>query len=109
MASETVTWTDADGVTHTRKVRKHHYLAHAAAYALTGGASGLVSAAMVASADAYNAQTRGRIAADRSKRGSKRDARRWADAKAKAAARLTVGGTCTLCGKPQCDGSRHLP
>lgn len=65
MAKETVTWTDASGVTHTRKVKKSNKFFHALAFTLTGGTSSIVTAAKVASDAAYNAQTRQRIKRDR--------------------------------------------
>jgi hypothetical protein len=63
-AKETVTWTDANGVTHTRRVKKANKLLHGLAFVATGGASGAVSAAKVAADAAYNAGTRQRIAKD---------------------------------------------
>ena len=106
MAKETVTWTDANGVTHTRKVKKASKLLHGLAFVATGGASGAVSAAKVATDAAYNAGTRQRIAKDM------RSARTPTPAKL---SQRTIDktrvepGTCKLCDRPDCDGTRHLP
>lgn len=64
MAKETVSWTDARGVTHTRKVKKSNKLLHLIAFTATGGASAVVSAGKMASDAAYNANTRQRISRD---------------------------------------------
>lgn len=111
MAKETVSWTDAKGVTHTRKVKKSNKLLHLFAFAATGGVSGVVTAAKAASDAAYNSQTRQRIDRDRQAsppvKSSKGALKSWQAAKTKAAA----GGraACILCDKPDCDGTRHLP
>lgn len=105
MAKETVTWTDASGVTHTRKVKKANKLLHGLAFIATGGTSGVVSAAKVAADATYNAGTRQRIARDMS-------------APTPPPVKLSQStidrsrvepGTCKLCDRPDCDGIRHLP
>lgn len=64
MAKETVSWTDARGVTHTRKVKRSNKLLHLIAFTATGGASAVVSAGKMASDAAYNARTNQRIDRD---------------------------------------------
>lgn len=103
MAKETVTWTDANGVTHTRKVKKANMLLHGLAFVATGGTSAAVSAAKVAADAAYNEGTRQRIAKDMGPRSSGKRSRRTVDK-----ARVEPG-TCKLCDKSDCDGTRHLP
>lgn len=100
MARETVTWTDANGVTHTRKVKKTRGLLHAIAFALTGGTSAVVSAPVIASNATYNAETKRRI--------GNRNASTAAGKLVKTSATTNPDGTCKLCSKPGCDGSRHV-
>lgn len=111
MAKETVSWTDAKGVTYTRKVKKSNKLLHLFAFAATGGASGVVTAAKAASDAAYNSQTRRRIDRDRqpspSVKPPKGALKSWQAAKARAA--VEGRAACILCEKPDCDGTRHLP
>jgi hypothetical protein len=97
MARETVSWTDANGVTHTRKVKKTRGLLHMIAFALTGGTSAVVSGPVIASNAAYNAETKRRLPT--------------VDKRTKyvrTSATTNPDGTCKLCDKPGCDGSRHV-
>lgn len=100
MARETVSWTDANGITHTRKVKKTRGLLHAVAFALTGGTSAVVSGPVMASNAAYNAETKRRI--------DNRNTRTPAGRLTKTSATTNLDGTCKLCSKPGCDGSRHV-
>ena len=100
MARETVSWTDAKGVTHTRKVKRASKLRHLFAFTATGGASAIVTAAKVASDAAYNEGTRQRIERDMKPARVSRKTRDRA---------RVEPGTCKLCDKPDCDGTRHLP
>lgn len=103
MAKETVTWTDANSVTHTRKVKKANMLLHGLAFLATGGASAAVSVPKVAADAAYNEGTRQRIAKDMRPRSPVKLSQRTRDK-----ARVEPG-TCKLCDRPDCDGIRHLP
>ena len=106
MAKETVTWTAANGVTHTRKVKKATKLLHGLAFVATGGASGAVSAAKVAADAAYNAGTRQRIA--KGMRPAPTPLPVKLSQRTIDKARVEPG-TCNLCNRPDCDGTRHLP
>lgn len=103
MAKETVSWTDANGVTHTRKVKKANMLLHGLALMATGGMSAPVGAAKVAADAAYNEGTCQRIARDMTPKLPLKLSERT-----RYKARVEPG-TCKLCDKPDCDGIRHLP
>jgi hypothetical protein len=113
MAKETVTWTDANGVTHTRKVKKANMLLHGLAFMATGGMSAPVSAAKVAANAAHNEGTRQRIAKDMRPRLPLKLSQRTRDPlklsqRTRDKARVEPG-KCKLCDRPDCDGIRHLP
>jgi hypothetical protein len=55
---------DGNGVVHTRKVKKHHGLLHAITFAMTGGMSAPINAALIGKNLAYNGETDRRINTD---------------------------------------------